>query len=97
MPATPDRRPGPLEEDEEVRLAANPVPPTMPGAFNYNGTSFQMQDSIGIFNPRSGLPTPTLAGQFLISVDGVTFTAAVPVASDAGLLVDDDGFVVVIG
>ena len=54
MPRTPDRSPGALEEDEEIRLEANAAPPTVAGAFNYNGTSFQMKDGVGVFDPRSG-------------------------------------------
>lgn len=53
MPLTPDRRHGPLEEDEEIRLGSNPTPPSMAGALNYNGTSFVLRDSLGSFNPRS--------------------------------------------
>jgi hypothetical protein len=53
MPRTPDRKPGPLEEDEELQFEANPVPPTKEGAMNYNGSEFVMYDSDGLFNPRS--------------------------------------------
>ena len=52
MATTPDRRPGPLEEDEEIRLLPNVDPPTQAGALNYDGTSFALRDSLGIFNPR---------------------------------------------
>ena len=54
MSQTPDRRPGALEEDDEIRLSTNAVGPTLPGAFNYTGTDFVMRDSAGNFNPRSG-------------------------------------------
>ena len=54
MGRTPDRTPGPLIEDEEVQLVANATPPSAEGAFNYNGSAFQMYDSLGIFDPRSG-------------------------------------------
>ena len=54
MPATPDRKPGPLEEDEEIRFVANAVSPTQVGAMNYDGSSFQMRDATGVFDPRSG-------------------------------------------
>lgn len=53
MPRTPDRRPGALIEDEEIRLITNAIGPTQDGALNYDGTSFVMRDSIGNFNPRS--------------------------------------------
>lgn len=52
MPRTPDRRPGALEEDEEVRLITNAIGPTQAGAFNYDGTSYVFRDSVGLFNPR---------------------------------------------
>lgn len=55
MPSTPDRKPGPLEEDEEIRFVANTTPPTQEGAFNYDGAKFQMFDNLGVFDPRSGL------------------------------------------
>lgn len=54
MPATPDRKPGRLEEDDEVFFVPNPTPPSEAGAFNYNGTSFQMRDATGVFDPRTG-------------------------------------------
>ncbi|MFA5387359.1 MAG: hypothetical protein WC322_03095 [Candidatus Paceibacterota bacterium] len=54
MPTTPDRRPGPLEEDEEIRLIPNTDGPSQAGAFNFDGTSFVMRDTLGPFNPRSG-------------------------------------------
>lgn len=54
MPTTPDRKPGPLEEDEEIQFEANAIGPTQPGAFNYDGTDFKMRDSVGVFNPRTG-------------------------------------------
>ena len=57
MPITPDRTQGPLEEDEELRFGSNPGPPAQIGAVRYDGTlgAFQMRDSIGTFDPRSGL------------------------------------------
>lgn len=54
MGTTPDRRPGPLIEDEEIRLVSNATGPTVAGAFNYDGTSFQMRDATGVFDPRTG-------------------------------------------
>ena len=53
MPRTPDRRPGALIEDEEIRLITNAIWPTPEGALNYDGTSFVMRDSLGNFNPRN--------------------------------------------
>lgn len=54
MGLTPDRRPGPLEEDEELRLGANAAPPSMAGALAFDGTNFAFRDSVGTFNPRTG-------------------------------------------
>lgn len=54
MPQTPDRKKGPLEEDEEIQFGVNPTPPTQDGAMSYSGTSFQMRDASGTFDPRSG-------------------------------------------
>jgi len=54
VPRTPDRSPGALEEDEEIRLISNASGPSQAGAFNYDGTDFQFRDAAGTFNPRSG-------------------------------------------
>lgn len=54
MPQTPDRRPGALIEDQEIRLITNATGPTTSGAFNYDGSSFIFRDSTGTFNPRTG-------------------------------------------
>lgn len=53
-PLTPDRSPGPLEEDEEIRLSPNASAPSQDGAFNFDGTSFQFRDAVGTYDPRSG-------------------------------------------
>lgn len=53
MPITPDRSPGPLLEDEEIRLGTNAASPTQPGALTYNGTNFVFRDATGNYNPRS--------------------------------------------
>jgi hypothetical protein len=54
MPQTPDRRPGPLLEDEEIRLSGGAAVPSVDGGVTYDGTSFRMRDSVGTFNPRTG-------------------------------------------
>ena len=68
MPRTPDTRPGPLYENEEIVLEANAVGPTVGGAFNYNGSVFQMRDAAGTFDPRTGAaPTePSFLRHFLL-------------------------------
>lgn len=53
MPRTPDRRPGPLEEDEELRLSGGASIPSVAGGVTFDGTSFWMRDTVGTFNPRS--------------------------------------------
>ena len=46
----------------------------------------------------TGLPDATVIGQFLISVDGSTFTPQVPAVSDLGeIAVDDEGVIGVVG
>ena len=55
MPQTPDRRPGPLIEEEvqmEDRTADGD--PTFEGAIRYTGGSFKGKDSVGVFDFRSG-------------------------------------------
>ena len=54
MPQTPDRRPGATYEDDEIVLESNASGPSVPGAVSFNGTSFQMQDAMGVFDPRTG-------------------------------------------
>ena len=54
MPQTPDRRPGALIEDDEVRLTPNLSGPSTGGAFNYDGSDFVFRDALGSFNPRTG-------------------------------------------
>ncbi len=52
MPRTPDRFPGPLDE-EEVLLEIQTEDPEDEGAMrNVNG-AFRFKDSIGVFDPRS--------------------------------------------
>lgn len=55
MGRTPDRRPGALEEDEELRFTSPAgSSPSVNGAVTYDPTlgEFRMRDAIGIFNPR---------------------------------------------
>lgn len=56
MARTPDRRPGALEEDIEIRFETDSgATPSQQGAFTYDPAigEFKMYDGIGIFNPRS--------------------------------------------
>lgn len=52
---TPDRRPGPLVE-EEVQLEDRTADgdPTIEGAFRYASGAFKFKDSTGVFDPRTG-------------------------------------------
>ena len=57
MPRTPDRTPGPLEEDEEIRFTADAgAAPSQNGAMTYDPAvaEFKLRDGIGTFNPRGG-------------------------------------------
>lgn len=56
MARTPDRRPG--ESDEEGIVLENRSPgdnPSLAGGIRYVDGSFSFKDSLGLFNPRSGL------------------------------------------
>lgn len=97
MPRTPDRFPGGMEEDEEILLDANLTGPSAAGAFNFDGTSFQMRDSTGTFNPRSPALSATAIGQVLFSIDGTAFTARFPIVADSGWLLNDLGLLLVQG
>jgi hypothetical protein len=68
VPRTPDRRPGALEEDEEIRLGANAVPPTVPGAVSFDGSAFQFRDAAGIFDPRSSAGVSEAAHKALLQL-----------------------------
>jgi hypothetical protein len=57
MPRTPDRSPGALIEDEELRLLTpGGSVPTVDGGVVYDPSSggFKMQDATGVFDPRVG-------------------------------------------
>lgn len=54
MGRTPDTRPGPLYEDDEILFGVNASPSAVPGSVSFDGTSFVMRDGTGPFNPRSG-------------------------------------------
>jgi len=62
MPRTPDRSPGAMIEDDEIIFQPNVSSPSGPGAFNYNGTSYVMQDAEGNFNPRNDEKVKVSAG-----------------------------------
>jgi hypothetical protein len=54
VPKTPDRRPGPLIEDEEIQLGTNAAAPTLLGAMRFDGAAFQFKDALGVYDPRDG-------------------------------------------
>ncbi len=70
MAKTPDRRAGPLEEDEEIRFTPNVTPPSQDGAFNFDGASFKMRDAFGTFDPRPGTPVVVDLDEAILSVAG---------------------------
>jgi hypothetical protein len=55
MPITPDRTPGPADEEEIVfEDRTTDGDPTEVGALRYTGGSFKAKDSTGVFDLRSG-------------------------------------------
>lgn len=53
MARTPDRSPGPLDE-EEILLETNTSPTAVAGSITFDGSSFVLRDATGVFDPRSG-------------------------------------------
>lgn len=53
MPRTPDRTPGPSDE-EEIVLEEQGSDPTATGAIRYVGGAFRLRDAAGVFDPRTG-------------------------------------------
>jgi len=97
MPKTPDRSPGPL--DEEAVHFESTSESTIAGEVRYTGSYFSFYDDDGEYNPRvAALPTPIEVGQVLVSMDGLTFTSQSPLVSDSGgMLTNDVGHMVVQG
>jgi len=57
MPVTPDRKPGPLQEDDHIRLYSGGDPGTgLEGVIRYVDSPghFEMEDESGAFDPRAG-------------------------------------------
>lgn len=77
MPQTPDRRPGALIEDEEIRLVPNATGPTVNGALNYDGLAFVFRDNAGNFDPRNA--TGLVSSTTVVDV----LAASAPVAGQA--------------
>ena len=95
MPITPDRSPGPLNE-EGIYLESTSLA-TVEGEVRYSAGRFSYYDSSGEFNPRGGLPNPTEVGQLLFSYDGSTLALVKPVVSDKGFtLTSDAGNMIVV-
>ena len=58
MSLTPDRHPGPLQEegiilDQETYQGEPVVDPTVPGGITFHDGSFAIKDGTGVFNPRN--------------------------------------------
>ena len=87
MGRTPDRSPGAMIEDEEIRFVSNSNGPTVAGAFNYNGTEFVMRDAMGTFNPRSSASAFTTSGSRIETA----FTASFPAGLSGSLTQLTDG------
>jgi len=100
VPITPDRHPGPLDEDEEIQLGEVSTDPSAGGRMRYvSPGAFRFQDAIGVFNPRSGgsMPLPTQLGQLLYSRDGSVFAQELPMMTDEGFILTTGGFIMVCG
>ena len=98
MGQTPDRHPGPIEEDENILLEPQAVHPTTNGQFAYvEGQGFRFYEE-GLERGLAGgaLPPATAYGQVLLSVDAATFTVRQPL-TQAGWLVSDLGIMLVTG
>lgn len=76
MPFTPDRHPG-ESRTEGVLLDEAASNPTVAGGVRYVSGSFQMKDSLGVFNPRSG-------GSGLTEADHKTIRQLIHLADEGG-------------
>jgi hypothetical protein len=68
VPITPDRHPGPTEEDESLILQDGGVDPTVVGQILLNGTDFKAKDGVGVFNLRSGSGLTPSAHEVLLQL-----------------------------
>lgn len=91
MPRTPDRYPG--VRLEEGVVFEDTTTTSEEGELRYVSGSFQLEDSIGAYDPRTVLPTPTAEGAMFYSDDGLSFIQIVPLVGD-GILVSDTGKIV---
>lgn len=99
MSTTPNRFPGPVEA-EELEFEDRTVDgnPTVDGAVRFVGDDFVGKTSTGVKSlTAAALPPATAIGQFLVSVDGLTFTRRSPVVSTKGWMFDLQGRMVVGG
>ena len=85
MGRTPDAAAGPRYE-EELRMEAQIEDPTVLGGIRLVGGEIRVRDSEGVYNPRNATSVAgaTGVGQILFSLDGSTFVAQTPLASDDG-------------
>ena len=98
MGQTPDRFPGEADEEGIVFEDNSAGDPTALGGMRYVSGHFRMKDSIGVFNPRDGLPVPNTTGDILYSRDGLNFTVELPLVSNFGIiLTNEDAEIVVKG
>jgi hypothetical protein len=68
VPLTPDRHPGPIDEDESLLLEDGGVDPTIVGQILRNGTDLKAKDGIGVFNLRSGSGLTPSAHEVLLQL-----------------------------
>ena len=99
MSTTPDRFPGPAVE-EEVQFEDRSIDgnPTVDGAVRFVGDDFVGRTSTGVKSlTAAALPPATDVGQVLLSVAGATLEVRLPITTEAGWLVNDDGHLLVVG
>lgn len=102
MPQTPDRTPGPADEEElilEDRTADGA--PVIDGAIRYYNNDIVGKIPTGVFSLTQqgggSLPPATQVGQVLYSPDGITFTVQQPLVSCNGWMVNDSCVLLVVG
>ena len=103
MGQTPDRFPG-EREDEGVLLEPSAVVPTVNGELRYvTGVGFRFYEEGVLKGLGAGgdMPIATYPGQVILSVDGTSFSAQLPLTApdwgSSGWLVNDSGLMLVVG
>lgn len=76
MSGTPDRHPGPLQEEEEIQLYEVAGDPASAGRMRYVGGAFRLRDSIGVFDPRTGGASAVFGTQYEQGANLPVFTTS---------------------